>query len=186
MQFLWIEVNWHSFYLGQVTLILLGQVSFTLTASFYKCSNNNNNVIIITLCNVFSHWYKALLPMYYPIRKLSQSFHITYDDVKPAILLVLRLHNSMWTTAFPTLFFSWNMIRWPDIDISIIRRILITVISFYCTTYSFKSRWDPDGLWSTKLVEIKYLAQRHKHTSRSGAWTSNVDSLVIMGPVLLH
>ena len=37
----------------------------------------------------------------------------------------------------------------------------------------------PDTLWSTKQIEIKYLAQGHKHAGRSGARTHNIDGLVI-------
>ena len=38
----------------------------------------------------------------------------------------------------------------------------------------------PDALWSTKLIEIQYLAQGHKHAGRCGAQTQNIDGLVIM------
>ena len=42
----------------------------------------------------------------------------------------------------------------------------------------------PDVLWSTKEIEIKYLAQGHKHDGRSGAGTHYIDGLVIMSPAL--
>ena len=44
----------------------------------------------------------------------------------------------------------------------------------------------PDTLWSTKQIEIKYLAQGYKHASRSGARTHNTDGLVIMSPALFR
>ena len=43
----------------------------------------------------------------------------------------------------------------------------------------------PHSLWSTKQIEIKYLAQRYKHAGRSGARTHNIDGLV-MSPALFH
>ena len=46
------------------------------------------------------------------------------------------------------------------------------------------NRQVPDTLWSTKQIEIKYLAQGHKHAGRSGARTHNIDGLVIMSPAL--
>ena len=44
----------------------------------------------------------------------------------------------------------------------------------------------PDALWSTKQIEIKYLAQGQKHAGRCGAQTQNIDGLVIMSPVLFR
>ena len=44
----------------------------------------------------------------------------------------------------------------------------------------------PVTLWSTKQIEIKYLAQGHKHFGRSGARTHNIDGLVIMSPALFR
>ena len=44
----------------------------------------------------------------------------------------------------------------------------------------------PDALWSTKQIEITYLAQGHKHAGRSGARTHNIDGLVIMSPALFR
>ena len=48
------------------------------------------------------------------------------------------------------------------------------------------NRQVPDTLWSTKQIEIKYLAQGHKHAGRSGARTHNIDGLVIMSPALFR
>ena len=42
------------------------------------------------------------------------------------------------------------------------------------------NRQVPDALWSTKHIEIKYLAQGYKHAGSSGARTHNIDGLVIM------
>ena len=42
----------------------------------------------------------------------------------------------------------------------------------------------PDALWSTKQIEIMYLAQGYKHAGRSGARTHNIDGLVM--PVCLE
>ena len=44
----------------------------------------------------------------------------------------------------------------------------------------------PDMLFSMKQIEIKYLAQGHKHAGRSRAQTHNIDGLVIMGLVLFR
>ena len=48
------------------------------------------------------------------------------------------------------------------------------------------NRQVPDMLWSTKQIEIKYLAQGHKHAGRSRAQTHNIDGLVIMSPALFR
>ena len=48
------------------------------------------------------------------------------------------------------------------------------------------NRQVPDTLWSMKQIEIKYLAQGHKHAGRSGARTLNIDGLVIMSPALFR
>ena len=48
------------------------------------------------------------------------------------------------------------------------------------------NRQVPDTLWSTKQIEIKYLAQGHKHAGRSGARTHNIDSVVITSPALFR
>ena len=42
------------------------------------------------------------------------------------------------------------------------------------------------ALWSKKQVEIKFRAQRHKHTGRSGARTHKVGGPVIMSPALFR
>ena len=43
------------------------------------------------------------------------------------------------------------------------------------------NRQVPDTLQSTKQIEIKYLAQGHKHAGRSEAWTHNIDGRVSTG-----
>ena len=48
------------------------------------------------------------------------------------------------------------------------------------------NRLAPDTVWSTKQIEIKYLAQGHKHAGSSGARTHNIDGLVIMSPAFLR
>ena len=48
------------------------------------------------------------------------------------------------------------------------------------------NRQAQDALWSTKQIEIKYVAQEHNHTGESGDWTHNIDGLVIMSPALLQ
>ena len=55
-----------------------------------------------------------------------------------------------------------------------------------CTPYQHldcnitHDRYLPDALRSTKQIEIKYLAQGHKHAGRSGARTHNIDDQLVI------
>ena len=99
--------------------------------------------IIFCICiALFPRDIKRCCLYYYPVRKSSQSFRFTKNDLQLA-----------------------KCTPYQHLDCNIPH-----------------NRQVPDTLWSTKQIQIKYLAQGHKHAGRSGARTHNIDGLVIMSP----